>query len=457
MSADRVRSGARAGLPGVGTLDAAGGPVAWCRSTERATRRVADLDARLDAVCARAPRTPTLVRGPVLGHALDDCLRRLDQGDAPGVEVPDGTGTGVRDGSGTGWDDRTRRRPSGTGGDGRSWDGDGGAAAVPRARHVGRVGPASALEPRVGPSTAVFGGSAQRGAHGVVGTRRVAVDGADAGAGVTADRLRALAGPVPMRVLAGPTAPGGPTGAGRAHRRGPGADRRPVEPRASGVEPSAPSGPPAVTGPEHAAVVAARVLRRIAGRPGSATALARSVPRPDAGPADQALVDVLVRWSAWRGPAAEATDDGSSDARGGAPAASGARRRRRGRGRTEPAQPGGERVGATPGPELGASRRPSTPAVDEHPVRSPSRFAEQPTRPRRLADVVDPPADEDAAGDAGPGTDGVGLRPGLARVAVDTSAATGIGGTVPTVSAPELERVLARVLRDAASRHGIEV
>ncbi|HEX7805751.1 MAG TPA: hypothetical protein VF413_06280, partial [Cellulomonas sp.] len=98
-----------------------------------------------------------------------------------------------------------------------------------------------------------------------------------------------------------------------------------------------------------------------------------------------------------------------------------------------------------------------TPAVDEHLVRSPSRFAEQPTRPRRLTDLVDLPPDEDAAGDAGPGTDGVGLRPGLARVAVDTSAATGVGGTVPTVSVPELERVLARVLRDAASRHGIEV
>lgn len=90
-------------------------------------------------------------------------------------------------------------------------------------------------------------------------------------------------------------------------------------------------------------------------------------------------------------------------------------------------------------------------------MRSPSRFAEQPTRPRRLTDLVDLPPDEDAAGDAGPGTDGVGLRPGLARVAVDTSAATGVGGTVPTVSVPELERVLARVLRDAASRHGIEV
>jgi hypothetical protein len=103
------------------------------------------------------------------------------------------------------------------------------------------------------------------------------------------------------------------------------------------------------------------------------------------------------------------------------------------------------------------ARRPvtSSAAYGSLPLRG-SRPPRVPTR-SRLTDLVDPPADEDAAGDAGPGTDGVGLRPGLARVAVDTSAATGVGGTVPTVSAPELERVLARVLRDAASRHGIEV
>jgi hypothetical protein len=32
-----------------------------------------------------------------------------------------------------------------------------------------------------------------------------------------------------------------------------------------------------------------------------------------------------------------------------------------------------------------------------------------------------------------------------------------VGGVVPAVSAPELERVLQRVLTDAARRHGIEV
>jgi hypothetical protein len=108
MSADRVRSSARAGQPGVGTLDAAGGPASWCRGTVRATRRVADLDARLDAVCAGAPRTPTLVRGPVLGRALDECLRRFD-----GVDVP----AGPDDATGTGWDDRPRRRTDGAAAD----------------------------------------------------------------------------------------------------------------------------------------------------------------------------------------------------------------------------------------------------------------------------------------------------------------------------------------------------
>jgi hypothetical protein len=447
MSADRVRSGARAGLPGVGTLDAAGGPGAWCRATVRATRRVADLDARLDAVCAQAPRTPTLVRGPVLGHALDDCLRRLDLVDAPaGFDVLAGTGAGARAGSGTGWDDGPRRRPSGPEGDARARAGVAGAGAIPRPRPSGRVRPESHLAPRPEPSGTASGGSEPRRAHGAGSARPGAVDGAAAGTRVTLDRLRALAGP---------SASGEPLGARRARRRGPGAGRGPVERRTGGAEQSGASAPPAVTGPEHAALVAARVLRRISGRPGSAAALARSVPRPDAGPADQALVDVLVRWSAWRVPVAQATDNDSSDARGGTPAPGGTRRRRPRRGLAEPGAPTGDLVGGVREPA--APRLPSTPGADEHPVRSPSRFAEQPTRPRRLTDLVDPPADEDAAGDAGPGTDGVGLRPGLARVAVDTSAATGVGGTVPTVSAPELERVLARVLRDAASRHGIEV
>ncbi|PVU82789.1 hypothetical protein DDP54_06940 [Cellulomonas sp. WB94] len=451
MSADRVRSGARAGLPGVGTLDAAGGPVAWCRDTVRATRRVGDLDARLDAVCARAPRTPALVRGPVLGHALDDCLRRLDRGEPLGVEDAAGTGTWAREGSGTGWDGASHRRPWGRG-EAHPSGGVVDPAPSPRARPFGRVGPASVLAPPRGPASAASGGSEKPGSRGAAGVHRLgSADGTRVGGAVTVDRLRALAGPVTLRAAAGPPAHDRSQEVGRARRRGPGTEASPAP------------GPRSVTGPEHAVVVAARVLRRIAGRPGSAVELARSLPRPDAGPADQTLVDLLARWSTWRALGADLTDDESSDARDarntrdGTAAPGGARRRRRGRGRAEPGAPAGDRVGTTGGPEPAPARLPTTPRADEQLVRSPSRFGEQPTRPRRLTDLVDPPPDEDAAGDAGPGTDGVGLRPGLARVAVDTSAATGVGGTVPTVSAPELERVLARVLRDAASRHGIEV
>lgn len=90
-----------------------------------------------------------------------------------------------------------------------------------------------------------------------------------------------------------------------------------------------------------------------------------------------------------------------------------------------------------------------------------SGLPELPDRPGRLvalggAGLDDSPHDGSSAG-VGPsalaGTLGTSPQPTV----WDSSGVGGVGGAVPAVSAPVLERLLERVLDDAARRHGIEV
>jgi len=220
--------------------------------------------------------------------------------------------------------------------------------------------------------------------------------------------------------------------------------------------------------------------------------------RAEPDPAADGLAELLARLSGRqvdvrRSPRA-GTGDGGGDGGGAAPGggggddgasgASGVRRRRSRRrarragptGRMESMDPTGPagRVAASAGASSDADdawlgRRHgavSAPRTDEREVRAVSRFAEQPARPRRLADLAGesdgdgvamgpPRVSADVADDHAVG--GPSLRPGTPRTVADSSAMPGVGGAVPAVSVPELERVLARVLGDAARRHGIEV
>lgn len=412
-----------------GPLDAAGGPAAWCRATVRATRPVADLDTRLDAVCARAPRAPSLVAGPLFGSALEECTRDVGAADDV-VDVPDAGGRRARGSA----DDRPatgRRTPA--------------APVGPRTRGQGRARPASA--PRA-PDHVLAPPAGRHPRRTASGHADTPADRGSAAAHLPVARLRALAGP--QSADGRPRRHTNPRSLDQDAIPGPGAAPGPARRRARpGQGRSQPAAerllPPDEAGPALLTRVVDRIVRRIAGRPGSGSRLAAGLLRAGAASSDPELSDLLARWS-------------------GAPGRPRPRRRRRAAGRgdlqRQPSDADPGRVLADPLGLRGPGAPPfDEPRLDEREVRAPSRFAEQPTRPRRLADLAgETDGTETMAGTVARAGEGAGaLGTGAAATAADTSARPGVGGAVPAVSAPELERLLDRVLGDAARRHGIEV
>ncbi|MBZ2199662.1 hypothetical protein [Occultella gossypii] len=455
-----VLPGVRGVLPRVGGalghLAGGGGPAAWCRDTARLTRSVDVLDARVGAVCAAAHAPPRLAEGPMLGRTLAECVG----GPGDGAGVPDPVGR------------RERWRHSGD-------DDDGGAR--PGRGSSGVVGGWSEDPFGLGRRGGAPGGPAGSGRWTPAAdpvARNTDARNPDAGAPVP-QRPGAGAGRTPNHLGQLPPPDACPPAARLRELAEPGdADRRSRPPRPAGQAPR-PVHPPH---PRPAADTSAR--------PGAA---ASQLPPPDAG-----LDHVLERVRAGLGAAGlGALADPASTARRPLRRASAedalalTASLTRGAGQWRNAWNGtgfGE-----PGPAVGPARerrdarrtsgdvdRPSTSAVGPteagrpgaplagwptpdgrdaaphartaaHGLDPRTEFAIAPARPARLVRLAGD-AEETEGGEHGwPAT-----WPAGPATASESSAAPGVGGSVPATSVPELERLVARMLTDAARRHGIE-
>ena len=457
--------------PWPGLLDAAGGPALWCRDVRRAARSVGAVDTGV-VTCARTREPPALVTGPLLGDALDECTgvlraptRAQDApSDSPHQAPP-----------------RSGPRP--------------GAVARPRGGvDIGRadVGGDDARRD-LGPSTACRTRGPARAAAPTAPPPREPTAG-----GAVSRVLHDLCPPVerPPRPAPTPAAPRRPA------PPPPPPAARPQAPRPTAV-PSVRTGPrsaplpPADCGDDLAARTARRVARRIGATDLSGLAAHRA---PRAGDAERALRGVLDRLA-----------HGAGAARAGEPGAAPSGRtteRPLGLGGPNPRAPGphrrgddvvtdeaGGRPGTVPGRApasrgpRGDSPRPGAGDVGlgegtDPVLRAPDRahdasgpdgrpghrdhgragapgLPELPDRPGRLvalggAGLDDSPHDGSVAGPAPSalaGTLGTPPQP----TAWDSSGVSGVGGSLPAVSAPVLERLIERVLGDAARRHGLEV
>ncbi|GAA3816183.1 hypothetical protein [Cellulomonas soli] len=410
-------------------LDAAGAPAAWCAASVRATRALHDVPDAVRAVCAAAPRTPHVLRGPLLGTCLTDVLDR-----AP-ADPPDEPAAGSRP---------PRRSSSGG----------------PVGAGVGRPAPGGARVadrfPAPGPRPETVPPVRRTRAGGTTGAPRPGRAPGGSGAAVAVvpeHRLRALAGPV---------------GRAAAHPTG----RRAARP-GTGSAPARGSGRETLPGAEDlAARLARRLVQRVAGLAGGPRAsdggdalgqLARGALRPVGTPAGPELAGLLARLVAAvpAGPAAPVGEGGAGSGRGVAdvtpPVPGRARRGRRGAPVTdETAGPGPEPSGAaragrgpavTPRPpsvaddRTGPTRLWPPAGSDERRPHPEGPLDERPGTPDRLRDGDTAPA--------GRGETWTGVRP----VTADTRASAAVVG----LAEPDLEQLLTQVLTDAARRHGIEV
>ncbi|WP_163541327.1 hypothetical protein [Occultella kanbiaonis] len=479
-TAGRPAAGGAGGLPrmaGVlprvggtlGHLAGGAGPAAWCRDTARLTRSVDVLDARVGAACAAAPAPPRLAEGPMLGRTLAQCVAGPDDhGGDPGA--------GGR---------RERWRPSGIADDGGARPGRGSPGVVGGSSEdpfgPGRGG-ATGGPP--GQRRWTPGGAAADPARGPAAGNHAAPDPAAPGTdrypgagapeprrpGAEAGRATGDLGLLPppdacppatrLRELAGPDAvdrrsqPPGPAGL----RPRPAHPRRPRPTREHPARSGTAASHLPDAGLDH-------VLERV--RAGLAAAglgalvdPAATARRPlhRASAADAlALAASLTRGAGqWRN-ARSGTGSGEPGPAGG-PA----------RERTDPRRTSGDddhpstsAVGPTqatsPGAPLGGRPAPEGPEATPrartaaHGLDPQAEFAIAPTRPARLVRLAGD-AEETEGGEHGwPAT-----WPAGPATATESSAAPGVGGSVPATSVPELERLVARMLTDAARRHGIE-
>ncbi|MEP7765544.1 hypothetical protein [Sanguibacter sp. 25GB23B1] len=481
----RVRASALPGRSGpAGLLDAAGGPALWCRSVRRAVEPLRAVDAGV-ALCARTPRPPALVTRPLLGDTLYECTDRSRAPATPVPPVPEQDPPRAPAGP----DTRRETRPAPRRADEDASKTAPSTAGRPRgpARPGGpRPVPHPPRPPRGGP------------ADGAVGTV-----------------LRSLARQAPSSLPAAPA--GAPSVRAPRTQTAPDGTSAPSRPRSPLPAESCGDDLAAQTAGRVARTLGAADLsglttsrvRRVTGDPRTASALRTVLDRltgrlQDAGVADRQ-----------QGGPPGSTDRGSTDPGStrrtesaspvlGLPPASGRRRRRRDRPATEGADATAPRAGrdGAGGPAGSTDARrgrgsPASQAGDGRPrrpgrsggdtgegtdavLRAPDRGSppwagthdrsvpasrqgpgELPDRPGRLvalggAGLDDTPHDGSTTGAAPSalaGTLGTTPQPTV----WDSSGIGGAGGAVPAVSAPVLERLLERVLDDAARRHGIEV
>ena len=489
--------------PWAGLLDAAGGPTLWCRDVRRAARSVGAVDTGV-ATCARTPGPPALVTRPLLGDALDECtggLRAPTRAqDAPPDPLHDAPPRpGARPAA--------VARPRGGADVGR----DGG-----RDDDAHDPGPSTACRPR-GPERTAAPTPPPRAPTARGAVSRVLHDLCPPAERPTAPRPAptpvAPRPPVPRPPAPAQAAP--PPPAARAQAPTPTA----VPSVRTGPR-SAPL-PAVDCGEDLAARAARRVARRIGATDLSGLAAHRAPPAADGERALRGVLDRLAHGAdvaraveAVAAPSGQTTerpldlgatdprapvprrrgDDVVTDGAGGrpgtvpgrAPASRGPRRDRDGRRDHDRRRAdGGDSVdlGRRDGPRrgagdvgLGAGTDPVLRAPDRahdasDPDGRPGRrdhgragapgLPELPDRPGRLValggtGLDDSPHDGSTTGPAPTvlaGTLGTPPQP----TAWDSSGVSGVGGSLPAVSAPVLERLLERVLDDAARRHGIEV
>ncbi len=384
----------------VEVLHAGGSPAQWCRGLERVTAEVAAIDVYVQATSAAAGAVPSLVDRPLLGTTLaelTDCPPGAEGDDLQRVDHP-----GRLDRS----TPRSAPPPR--------------PPAVPEPPHHRRGRRMAADCPSPAPRVAAGERPASR---------------------VSTDRLRNWVGDLPAATGVRRSPPKPSPGEGVPGKPRP---ETTAVPRPESDRPSPDlSSPDLSSGEKFLHAVTAAVWRRVGDTENPPLdRMLKQVTRP--GPT--APAELLRRTAS-----GERDQPGSAGRRHVAPPNQGSRpvarrgdaeepwptRRREvavreptARGRVPEASPG-KAVGVDhPIPASGAG-------FDERAVRTVSRFAEQPALPRR--DRVGPPAP-----DTGPGP----MLPGAPR---PTSSAAS------TMSADDLERLIERVLGDAARRHGIEV
>jgi len=379
----------------VGALHSGAGPASWCRDVVAATRSVHHVTDAVRSTCATARPTPRVSTGPLFGTALADVLDRPAPPSPPASAVEK---------------DQVRRRTSPT-------------TPVPAptaeicppgqlVRPTRTLAPLPSVERTVAPTAAdcppeeVPGSSA----------RAERLTEQPASCRVPAGQLLALAGPTRTLTPASP------------------AQRRPV-PASPSVRRPRPTVPAVSFAPWAADQIARRLGTNLPGERLARTGLRQL--DPAVGPTKAQLLALAV-------PARVVHAPTTSDEVAPVPT-----RRRRDSRTPERARPRAGSAEATTHRATPASVPAAhpTPRTDQSGLRELGTFAEQPTEPARLA--ADDRSDESATG-LGGAFQGVGRR--------EMPAVPGVTpGTVAGLAEPDLERLMTRVLDDAARRHGIEV
>lgn len=378
-------------------LDAGGGPASWCRDVVTATRSVHHVTESVGATCATARKEPSVVRGPLFGSCLADVL---DRPAPPAVQQPATPAP------------RTRVRPT-----------------TPEPATTQEVCPPG-QQPRHRPSVTPLPQPARPeqpmvrtpdpGAHRTsvpaplppVDRREQRIEPdcpPDEVPGSPARAARLTDQPASCRVPAGHLlALAGPTRSLEVASSEPRSLPRPRTPQVRRPRPTAPA-------EQFAPGVADRLVRRLGTDVPTARLLRRGLRplEPQDTPTKAQLLALAVPTRVVATP---------SDA--------------------APVPPRRRRAGTPPTPAPTP-----TPRTDETAVRTLGGFAEQPTEPARL------PAD-DRSDEAASGLGGAFQAAGRREMPAVPGPTP---GAVAGLAEPDLERLMTRVLDDAARRHGIEV
>jgi hypothetical protein len=393
-----------------GALHSGAGPASWCRDVVAATRSVHHVTDAVRSTCATARPTPTLTTSPLFGTVLADVLDRPAPTSRPASAVETG---------------RVRRRTSLTA-----------PAPAPTAeicpsgqqvRRTRTLAPLPSVERTVPPAAAdcppdeVPGSSA----------RAERLTEQQASCRVPVGRLLTLAGPTSTPSSSSPTSPTSPAS--------PAPPAAPARLRAVPAPPVVRQPRPTVPAASFAPALADRVARRL-----GTNLLGERFARTGPWPLDPTVGPTKARLLALALPARVVAAPATSDEA--APVRTRRRRDSRTPERTRP-RAGSAEATTHPATPTSVPAAHPTPRIDQSGQREVGTFAEQPTEPARLAS--DDRSDESATG-LGGAFQGAGRR--------EMPAAPGVTpGTVAGLAEPDLERLMTRVLDDAARRHGIEV